>query len=145
MSSATSSIPESWLKISLRTRHEHCCTSVVVMSVNLGAPSECLSSCARQWASPVGVNVLHFSVWLVNLPSRILIWIFLWGKKSTSPVRHYSLIAWHSGAIKTTLTARDMECRVLSIQSHVVRGYVGNKSASFPLQVSSWSTTMHSW
>lgn len=30
---------------------------------------------------------------------------------------------------------RDMECRVLSIQSHVVRGYVGNKSASFPLQV----------
>lgn len=28
-----------------------------------------------------------------------------------------------------------MECRVLSIQSHVVRGYVGNKSASFPLQV----------
>ncbi|XP_063049181.1 pyridoxal (pyridoxine, vitamin B6) kinase a [Engraulis encrasicolus] len=28
-----------------------------------------------------------------------------------------------------------MECRVLSVQSHVVRGYVGNKSASFPLQV----------
>ncbi|XP_061578998.1 pyridoxal kinase-like [Cololabis saira] len=28
-----------------------------------------------------------------------------------------------------------MECRVLSIQSHVVRGYVGNKSALFPLQV----------
>ncbi|XP_051937488.1 pyridoxal kinase-like [Hippocampus zosterae] len=28
-----------------------------------------------------------------------------------------------------------MECRVLSIQSHVVRGYVGNKSATFPLQV----------
>ncbi|KAM6934363.1 pyridoxal kinase-like [Xenentodon cancila] len=28
-----------------------------------------------------------------------------------------------------------MECRVLSIQSHVVRGYVGNKSAVFPLQV----------
>uniref|UniRef100_A0A3Q0SAP1 pyridoxal kinase n=1 Tax=Amphilophus citrinellus TaxID=61819 RepID=A0A3Q0SAP1_AMPCI len=28
-----------------------------------------------------------------------------------------------------------MECRVLSIQSHVVRGYVGNKSASFPLQL----------
>uniref|UniRef100_A0A665UPW5 Pyridoxal kinase n=1 Tax=Echeneis naucrates TaxID=173247 RepID=A0A665UPW5_ECHNA len=26
-------------------------------------------------------------------------------------------------------------CRVLSIQSHVVRGYVGNKSATFPLQV----------
>ncbi|XP_051999200.1 pyridoxal (pyridoxine, vitamin B6) kinase a isoform X1 [Xyrauchen texanus] len=28
-----------------------------------------------------------------------------------------------------------MDRRVLSIQSHVVRGYVGNKSASFPLQV----------
>ncbi|XP_067299490.1 pyridoxal (pyridoxine, vitamin B6) kinase a [Pseudorasbora parva] len=28
-----------------------------------------------------------------------------------------------------------MDCRVLSVQSHVVRGYVGNKSASFPLQV----------
>ncbi|XP_073524908.1 pyridoxal kinase [Phyllobates terribilis] len=27
------------------------------------------------------------------------------------------------------------ECRVLSIQSHVVRGYVGNKAASFPLQI----------
>ena len=25
--------------------------------------------------------------------------------------------------------------RVLSIQSHVVHGYVGNKSATFPLQV----------
>lgn len=34
-----------------------------------------------------------------------------------------------------------MECRVLSIQSHVVRGYVGNKSASFPLQVN--ATHMH--
>lgn len=31
--------------------------------------------------------------------------------------------------------AAAMECRVLSIQSHVVRGYVGNKSATFPLQV----------
>lgn len=28
-----------------------------------------------------------------------------------------------------------MDVRVLSIQSHVVRGYVGNKSATFPLQV----------
>ncbi|KAF3841634.1 hypothetical protein F7725_023585, partial [Dissostichus mawsoni] len=32
------------------------------------------------------------------------------------------------------LPSSAMECRVLSIQSHVVRGYVGNKSASFPLQ-----------
>lgn len=30
----------------------------------------------------------------------------------------------------------ERECRVLSIQSHVVRGYVGNKAATFPLQVS---------
>ncbi|CAM5078954.1 unnamed protein product [Eretmochelys imbricata] len=29
----------------------------------------------------------------------------------------------------------EARCRVLSIQSHVVRGYVGNKAASFPLQV----------
>ena len=28
-----------------------------------------------------------------------------------------------------------MEAQVLSIQSHVVIGYVGNKSAIFPLQV----------
>jgi len=27
------------------------------------------------------------------------------------------------------------ECRILSIQSHVVSGYVGNKSATFPLQL----------
>ena len=27
------------------------------------------------------------------------------------------------------------ELRVLSIQSHVVSGYVGNKSATFPLQL----------
>lgn len=27
------------------------------------------------------------------------------------------------------------ELRVLSIQSHVVRGYVGNKAATFPIQV----------
>lgn len=30
----------------------------------------------------------------------------------------------------------ECELRVLSIQSHVVSGYVGNKSATFPLQVS---------
>ncbi|XP_054984433.1 pyridoxal kinase [Sorex araneus] len=29
----------------------------------------------------------------------------------------------------------ERECRVLSIQSHVVRGYVGNRAAAFPLQV----------
>lgn len=33
--------------------------------------------------------------------------------------------------MSTTGTGR----RVLSIQSHVVSGYVGNKSATFPLQV----------
>ena len=29
----------------------------------------------------------------------------------------------------------DQENRILSIQSHVVSGYVGNKSATFPLQL----------
>ena len=29
----------------------------------------------------------------------------------------------------------DLDQRVLSIQSHVVSGYVGNKSATFPLQL----------
>ena len=29
----------------------------------------------------------------------------------------------------------DLSLRVLSIQSHVVSGYVGNKSATFPLQL----------
>ena len=29
----------------------------------------------------------------------------------------------------------DTSCRVLSIQSHVVSGYVGNKAAVFPLQL----------
>ena len=29
----------------------------------------------------------------------------------------------------------DLELRLLSIQSHVVSGYVGNKSATFPLQL----------
>lgn len=32
--------------------------------------------------------------------------------------------------------AKNGDCRVISIQSHVVAGYVGNKSATFPLQVS---------
>lgn len=33
------------------------------------------------------------------------------------------------------MEADTSSCRVLSIQSHVVSGYVGNKSATFPLQV----------
>ena len=40
--------------------------------------------------------------------------------------------------IRLTLTPLEMACpdqRVLSIQSHVVTGYVGNKSATFPMQV----------
>ena len=31
--------------------------------------------------------------------------------------------------------AEDIQRRVLSIQSHVVHGYCGNRSATFPLQV----------
>ncbi|KAM7385240.1 hypothetical protein PAMP_001332 [Pampus punctatissimus] len=38
-----------------------------------------------------------------------------------------------------------MECRVLSIQSHVVRGYVGNKSASFPLQSNNREFSQFVW
>ena len=37
---------------------------------------------------------------------------------------------------KTTDMDSTDTCRVLSIQSHVVSGYVGNDSATFPLQVS---------
>lgn len=33
--------------------------------------------------------------------------------------------------------------RVLSIQSHVVHGYVGNKVATFPLQVGDTQTHTH--
>lgn len=34
-----------------------------------------------------------------------------------------------------TMSGTSKTPRVLSIQSHVVHGYVGNKSATFPLQV----------
>ena len=36
-------------------------------------------------------------------------------------------------------------CRVLSIQSHVVSGYVGNDSATFPLQVSHFLQFPYQW
>lgn len=39
----------------------------------------------------------------------------------------------HASTVALTMPARSP--RVLSIQSHVVSGYVGNKSATFPLQV----------
>ena len=39
------------------------------------------------------------------------------------------------GAFNSCMKMRDSNPRVLSIQSHVVSGYVGNKSATFPLQV----------
>lgn len=41
----------------------------------------------------------------------------------------------HSRTSSVALTMADPSPRVLSIQSHVVSGYVGNKSATFPLQV----------
>lgn len=51
-------------------------------------------------------------------------------------------MAWVAGFRDTTCATRyhglpgmEGECRVLSIQSHVVRGYVGNRAAMFPLQV----------
>ena len=40
----------------------------------------------------------------------------------------------HSAVVTRTKMAGKRQ-RVLSIQSHVVSGYVGNKSATFPLQV----------
>lgn len=39
------------------------------------------------------------------------------------------------GPAPTLQAGMEEECRVLSIQSHVVRGYVGNRAATFPLQV----------
>lgn len=39
-------------------------------------------------------------------------------------------------AIYTNGVESDVNRRILAIQSHVVHGYVGNKSATFPLQVS---------
>ena len=44
--------------------------------------------------------------------------------------------------IQRELAAMAVTCskRVLSIQSHVVHGYVGNNAATFPLQVS-WTDT----
>ena len=39
-------------------------------------------------------------------------------------------------ATTTSTSAAERPPRVLSIQSHVVSGYVGNKAAVFPLQVS---------
>lgn len=35
-------------------------------------------------------------------------------------------------------SGEELKRRVLSIQSHVIHGYVGNKSATFPLQVSGY-------
>lgn len=51
-------------------------------------------------------------------------------------------MAWTAGARNSNCAPSNQgqpgmegECRVLSIQSHVVRGYVGNRVAMFPLQV----------
>ncbi len=42
----------------------------------------------------------------------------------------------HCSSSSTTTTAMaDLTDRILSVQSHVVSGYVGNKSATFPLQL----------
>lgn len=56
--------------------------------------------------------------------------------------REIERAAWVAGFRDTTWATRhhalpgmEGECRVLSIQSHVVRGYVGNRAAMFPLQV----------
>lgn len=41
-----------------------------------------------------------------------------------------------NGTLDVTSDEEECSKRVLSIQSHVVFGYVGNKSSTFPLQVS---------
>lgn len=57
----------------------------------------------------------------------------------------FAQLVVRSGVVKSLIseTVRNLsiasimsESRVLSIQSHVVHGYCGNKSAVFPLQVS---------
>lgn len=45
-----------------------------------------------------------------------------------------SFVITRSAVVTRTKMAEKRQ-RVLSIQSHVVSGYVGNKSATFPLQV----------
>lgn len=61
----------------------------------------------------------------------------------TSNIRRYDTVSFslHSSGLTTRnfsdskkLSTMDKR-RVLSIQSHVVHGYAGNKSATFPLQV----------
>lgn len=42
----------------------------------------------------------------------------------------------HTAQRMAASTNQSASKRVLAIQSHVVHGYVGNKSATFPLQVS---------
>lgn len=54
-------------------------------------------------------------------------------------LKHNYLIGNHllrTTRTKMTNNFKSLDKRVLSIQSHVVHGYVGNKSATFPLQVS---------
>lgn len=45
--------------------------------------------------------------------------------------------------MSSTNSTNQLKRRVLSIQSHVVHGYVGNKSATFPLQVSKYCNNIY--
>ena len=64
-------------------------------------------------------------------------------KKIASPVstatQKFFIHFYISSSVIITYSSRNImssnELRVLSIQSHVVSGYVGNKSATFPLQL----------
>uniref|UniRef100_A0AAR2KW00 Pyridoxal kinase n=1 Tax=Pygocentrus nattereri TaxID=42514 RepID=A0AAR2KW00_PYGNA len=84
------------------------------------------------------LHVLQFGAWLLKLPSRIPVWKQQQTEPAACPRAAGSRCSSHAACADSTdnfVRETEMECRVLSIQSHVVRGYVGNKSASFPLQV----------
>ncbi|KAI4897364.1 hypothetical protein NFI96_017351 [Prochilodus magdalenae] len=83
------------------------------------------------------LHVLQFGAWLLKLPSRIPVWTQQ-REPAACPRAAGSRCSSRAACADSTdnfVREMEMECRVLSIQSHVVRGYVGNKSASFPLQV----------
>ena len=48
-----------------------------------------------------------------------------------------------SAAVKSAAGAMPAAKRVLSIQSHVVHGYVGNRCAVFPLQLLGFDVRLH--
>ncbi|KAF8705554.1 glycosyl hydrolase 30 family, partial [Rhizoctonia solani] len=67
--------------------------------------------------------------------NRYSIVVLNWNDNSSS--------SWNPQPVKATIEFRGVQVmeatkRALSIQSHVVHGYVGNKAATFPLQLLGW-------